>query len=125
MRPISEEEMRGYVEGFRARSALLEARRQGIEARAKETLARCVEQLRAIPEVRRIILYGSLAKGTFDMGSDIDLVIEGLPMEAHLRLASALDRDAPFDVDLQRWEELRDDFRRVVQSHGRVLYERP
>ncbi|MBI4605563.1 MAG: nucleotidyltransferase domain-containing protein [Planctomycetes bacterium] len=84
--------MRGYVEGFKARAALREEQRS-LEARAGEIAVRCAERLRAIPEVRRVVLYGSLAKGTFHQRSDIDIAVEGLPMEAHFRVWAELERD--------------------------------
>lgn len=125
MRPITEEEMRGYIEGFKARAALKEVRRKELEARARESVAGWVEQLRAIPQVRRIILYGSLAKGSFQPGSDVDIAVEGLPPEAHFRIWAELERDSEFNVDLERWEELGDGLRRVIQSYGQVLHEGP
>ncbi len=124
MRPIGEDEMRAYVEGFRARCEMREHRRRERQARAEAAVARWVERLRAIPEVRRVILYGSLAKGAFDEGSDIDLAVEGLPMEAHFRVACELERDEEFSLDLQRWEELGEEFRELLLLYGRVLYEK-
>jgi len=78
-----------------------------------------------MPEIRRIILCGSLAKGTFHRGSDIDLVVEGLPAQAHFRLWSELERDEDFNLDLHRWEDLSEGFRQVIEGYKRVLYARP
>jgi predicted nucleotidyltransferase len=125
MKPITEEEMRTYIEGFKARAALKEARRKEIEERARRALTRCVEKLRAIPEVRRVILYGSLAKGTFQPGSDVDLAVEGLPPEAHFRVWAELEREADLNIDLERWEELGEGLRKVIQGYGQVLHEGP
>lgn len=89
-----------------------------------ETVERWVERLRGIPEVRRIILYGSLVKGSYRPGSDIDLAVEGLPAEHHFRVWSELEREEGGELDLQRWEEFSEGFRGVILSYGRVLYER-
>ena len=125
MKEISEQEMQAYVEGFKARAALQKARRRELQTRAMQAVSRWVEKLRSITAVERIILYGSLAKNTFHEGSDIDLVVEGLPADTHFRVWSELDRDEDFNLDLHRWEELSDGFRSVIQSYGRVLYARP
>ena len=63
-------------------------------------------------------------KETFREDSDIDLAVVGLPIEAHFRVWAEVERDSEFKVDLQRMEELSDDFRRVVESYGKVLHER-
>jgi predicted nucleotidyltransferase len=128
VKPVSEEEMKGYVEGFKSRAAAREARRRELEAKAAAAAASWVERLRRIPEVRRVILYGSLAKGTFGEGSDVDLAVEGLPAELHYRLASELEGESESEseprLDLERWEEFSPGFREVVLSYGKVLYER-
>jgi predicted nucleotidyltransferase len=125
MREITAEELNGYVEGFKARAASEAARRRELQARAGGVVSRWVERLRVIPEVRRVVLYGSLAKGTFDKGSDIDLVVEGLPRELHFRIWSELEDGESFRLDLHRWEELAEGFRQLVQSYGKLLYAQP
>lgn len=122
MREITEEEMRGYVAGLRARMAAQQARRHEAAEQARASVAHLAERLRAIPEIKQIILYGSLAKGTFREGSDIDLAVEGLPMERHFRVWNELEEETRFELDLQRWEEFTDGFRRVIEKHGQVLY---
>lgn len=123
MAAISERDMSAYAAGFRARMAAREKLRKEIEARAEEAVARVVERLRSRPGIRRIFLFGSLAKGTFQKGSDIDLAVEGLPAELHMRVAAELEREEDFDLDLQRWEELSEGFRSAIRSYGRILHE--
>ena len=125
MREISPEEMKGYVEGFRTRLALDSARRRELAARARKAADRCAVRLRAIPDVRRVFLYGSLAKGTFREGSDIDLAVEGLPTELHFRIWAELEEGEAFRIDLERWEELSEGFRELVESYGQLLHARP
>ncbi len=48
--------------------------RSGLEKRDAEIIQRA---LWAFPEVERLILYGSRAKGTFDRRSDVDLALYG------------------------------------------------
>ncbi len=57
-----------------------------------------------IPEIDKVILFGSRAKGTHKRGSDVDLAIKGnnLAYESAIRLASLLNEESPmpyfFDV---------------------------
>ena len=117
--------MCGYVAGFKQRQAAAAERSRELASRARESVHRAVERLKAIPEVRRIILYGSLAKGTLHQGSDIDFAVEGLPATSHFQVWAEIERDAGCTIDLQRLEELGDGFRQVILRYGEVLYTRP
>ena len=58
------------------------------------------------PEVRRVWLFGSLAKGREpDFRSDMDLAVEGLPPGRYLSVWAALDEALRLTPDLVRWEE--------------------
>jgi len=66
-----------------------------------------IEKLRAVfqsfAQVERVILYGSRAKGTYRMGSDIDLTVEGegLSLQQLLAMESQIDELLlPWMVDL-------------------------
>lgn len=68
---------------------------------------RAVEQIRAVfrdyPQVREVVLYGSRAKGTYRLGSDIDLCIRGdtLGLSALLAIENRIDDLLlPWKVDL-------------------------
>lgn len=58
----------------------------------------------AFPEVRQLILFGSRAKGTHKVGSDVDLAIKGgaVTYDTAVRLAGRLNEEEPlpyfFDV---------------------------
>lgn len=80
------------------------------------------------PEIEKVILYGSRAKGNFKTGSDIDLTLCGAALTSDLcsTVASALDDLLlPYTIDLSVFDELdhaklRDHIDRV----GVVFYER-
>jgi predicted nucleotidyltransferase len=81
--------------------------------------------LSAFPEVRRIWLFGSVAKGRrLDFRSDLDLAVEGLLAEEHLRAWSRLDERLRLPADLVRWEEANPTLRQEIERWGFVLYER-
>lgn len=67
-------------------------------------LAQIVAAARAFPEIEKLVLFGSRAKGTQKPGSDVDLAIKGhaVTYETALRLAEVLNEETPlpyfFDV---------------------------
>lgn len=64
--------------------------RHGLSAK---TLAQIAGVLAHFPEVERVVLFGSRAKGTHRRGSDIDLALAGARVDWHTvgRIDSALD----------------------------------
>lgn len=89
-----------------------------------------VEKIRSVfakhPNVERVVLYGSRAKGTYKPGSDIDLTLygESIPQKEKDRILDELDElDLPYVIDLSVFSQLthaklRDHIERV----GVVLY---
>lgn len=82
----------------------------------------------ACPQIERVILYGSRAKGTFRVGSDIDLTIVGdeVTHSQLLRLANQLDDLLlPYKIDLSLLRQIENpDLREHIQRVGVVFYER-
>lgn len=98
-----------------------------------ETLTRIHGVLETHPEVERVMLYGSRAKGGFRAGSDIDLclIAPSLSLTQQLQIESELDDLLlPYKIDLSRMHTLDnpaliDHIRRVgvtfyeAKSHAR------
>ena len=92
---------------------------------AQADLEAAVGILSRCPEVRRIWLFGSLAKGRKpDFRSDIDLAVEGLPAEQHLSVLALLDEALRLPPDLVRWEEANQTLRDEIERWGILVYER-
>ena len=69
--------------------------------------------------VRRILLFGSLAEGHFD----IDLAVEGLDGAALFRAGAELEEIAQhFRVDLIPMEQAYPELLRHLEQHGKQLY---
>lgn len=93
-------------------------------------LEQVVDQLRAMG-ARRIILFGSRARGRARQGSDIDLLVimdDGRTFKERMReIYARLETDADVDILAYSPEEFervrnRSFFRRVL-AEGKVLYE--
>lgn len=80
------------------------------------------------PEIEKVILYGSRAKGSFKTGSDIDLTLCGAALTSDLCsiIASALDDLLlPYTIDLSVFDELdHEKLREHIERVGMVFYER-
>lgn len=109
---------RTLVERRRA-AALRTSRRAGeLRVALAETLATARE--RGI--IDRAWLIGSLARGAYGPGSDVDVVVEGLALEDSGALWGELVERLRTDrVDLLRLEELPETFRRRVLEEGEPL----
>lgn len=83
--------------------------------------------LRGLPDINRVWLFGSRAKGTARPNSDIDLAVEGL--DSALKVAAAVERlnelPLPYQIDLQAWEDIKNhELREHISRVGILLYER-
>jgi uncharacterized protein len=84
--------------------------------------------LARIPSLRRAILYGSRALGTFRPGSDLDLALDGanLQTEDVTRLAGYLDElPLPYRYDLTDYHRIANPaLREHIEQHGVVFWTR-
>lgn len=73
---------------------------------------------------RSVFLFGSLAWGGFHAGSDIDIAVEGLPVDASVyRIAAELDPiAAPFRVELVPLEDASEGLREKILHRGERLH---
>lgn len=81
----------------------------GVTGLTPQTLDRLRQIFQLYPEVERVVLYGSRAKGVFHERSDIDLVVFGQQVERRVIAAILLDlddSDIPLQVDLQCFHDL-------------------
>jgi hypothetical protein len=111
---VSIEEM---IAGWRRREA---ERRERAEARAKEMRAKLPEARRLLEShgARKVILFGSLARGDVTERSDVDLAVEGVrALEYFTALAELVGLfDSP--VDLVELETAGDSIKARVAHEG-------
>ena len=101
-------------------------------ARLHREIETIVEQLKAMGG-RKILLFGSLARGEISLFSDIDLLVlfdEDRPAAELTRSVYQLpQRSEAVDVlaySLRSWERIKDrPFFRHILSYAKVLYEEP
>jgi len=114
-----------FIRGWRARVA--DEREEAIAWRFArlEEVHLAAARLGAMPGVRRVVLFGSLARGTAGTGSDVDLWVEGLESSRWLDALSVVREVVTHgEVDLVRAESASESLGRRVAAEGCVLYER-
>jgi predicted nucleotidyltransferase len=81
---------------------------------------------RKYPEVTRVYLFGSRAKGTHKPGSDVDLAImnQGVSTETVCRIKGELEeRSLPYSVDLVSYPDVtHEEFRKHIETVGVEFY---
>ncbi|MDD2709560.1 MAG: nucleotidyltransferase domain-containing protein [Verrucomicrobiae bacterium] len=95
-----------------------------IEGIDGENLRRMHDVLSSYLDIRRVWIFGSLARGRkSDWRSDLDLAVEGLPVNLHARFWSELDQAVSMPVDVIRWETASALLREEITKWGKLLYE--
>ena len=104
----------------RERSARIAALREKVRSELPDIVA----DLRRNFFVRRIVVFGSFARGEVHERSDLDLAVEGLPAKDYYRaVAACLSASVP--VDLIRIEDAPDALRSRIEKEGKILLEDP
>jgi len=114
-----------YVEGMHRRIAERAAWERAVRERGRECARRVAEAFRRLPGVTRVLLYGSVAYHPIHKGSDIDIAVEGASQAEIDAVAEAHEADAPFRLDIRRFESFPQALQNLVTRFGELLYERP
>lgn len=79
------------------------------------------------PDIQRVLIFGSLAKGYEQPGADIDLAVVAPTLDdsAFARVWAEIDAlPLIFKVDLVHWDRLSNvRLKQKIQSEGRVFFE--
>jgi len=110
---------------LQARRARLARQRQDDEVAASGAMVLSRQLAQLLVDrygATRVLLLGSLARGEFGRGSDIDLAVEGVPPEVFFAAGAELEREARgVAVDLVPLESASAFFRAEVARDGVVL----
>lgn len=113
-----------YVEGMRRRAAERAAWERAARERGQEFARRVAQALARLPGVTRVFLYGSMVYHPIHRGSDIDVAVEGASQAEIDAVTEALEADAPFRLDVRRFETFSPAMQKLVTRFGEVLYDR-
>lgn len=94
---------------------------------SEETIQAINNVFKQYPKIKKVILYGSRAKGTHKPSSDIDLVImtDNMEFEEYLQLQVQLDElMLPYAIDLSIFKDIEHvDLIDHIQRVGIIFYE--
>ena len=93
-----------------------------------QTIAKIITIFAACPEIDKVILYGSRAKGNYRPSSDIDFTIVGdaVAQSQLLKIANELDDLLlPYKIDLSLMRQIEDkDVIEHIKRVGTVFYDK-
>jgi predicted nucleotidyltransferase len=109
----------GWLARDRARAQEAAAWRARIEARLPQVVRLLAEDFGAT----RVLLFGSLARGTAGPTSDVDLLVDGLPLEGLIEATARADRLlAEANADLVPADRVRSEVLTRALAEGILLY---
>ena len=90
----------------------------------RKAAERCVSALKDKYRVKRAFLIGSLVKGLIHERSDIDLVVEGLSPNLHMKALTELWDLLPAGVELNLipYEDAFESLQEKVINEGELIY---
>jgi predicted nucleotidyltransferase len=111
---------------------VLKDKRAEYSLRLESTLERIINHLSKMPEVEKVILFGSYAAGRRDLFTDLDLIVVMESEAEHLQRTAELYGLLESDVDLDLLVYTPQEFGRMRElgflSHaletGKVIYEK-
>jgi uncharacterized protein len=111
-----------YIDYWRRHQEKMRCRRQHLTHEAFLALDKIKRTLVNQYGAQRIIVFGSLAKGQFREGSDIDVAVTGISRRDFFQACAAVNRETEAWVDLKPWEDLEEHFRERILATGIVIY---
>lgn len=90
-----------------------------------EAIRRLVDSVSALPEVRRIFLFGSRARGDAGERSDVDLAVDAPAASRRdwLRIVESVESaETLLRIDVVRLDEAPAGLRGRILSEGKLLY---
>ena len=74
-----------YLDYWQKQNQQQKVQNQYLAEQARESLTPIIKYLTDTFKIKKIILFGSLAKGKFKETSDIDLAVAGIPVTAYFQ----------------------------------------
>ena len=123
LQSIPAEKMAAYRAGLRRRLSrpLTSDEKTALESALREA-EQIAQDLIKQHGAKRVILFGSVARQQrLRPDSDIDLAVEGMPVESYYQIVGDLWTEQGRRIDLIRLEAMRPAFRELVEREGKLL----
>ena len=112
-----------YLKYWQERQIKQDLENQRLAQQARQKLPEVLELLIDKFQANKIILFGSLAKGTFHQESDIDLAVAGIEPSQYFKALAEVNNISDRWIDLKPLESLEPYFLKRVLETGECLYE--
>jgi predicted nucleotidyltransferase len=112
-----------YLKYWQERQFEQDLKNQRLAQQARQELSQVIELLIDRFQVSKIILFGSLAKGTFHQDSDIDLAVAGIEPSKYFQALAQVNNISDRWIDLKPLESLEPHFLKRVLETGECLYD--
>jgi predicted nucleotidyltransferase len=113
-----------YAAGWQARDRLRQQRAAEWRSRMEACLPQVARMLADDFGATRVLLFGSFARGIAVPGSDIDLLVDGLPMERLIEATVRAERLlAEARVDLVPADQIRPEVMTEALAEGVLLHD--
>ena len=113
-----------YVEYHLKRIKKAKEEQMAAQQEAWQKLESIIEMIRRHPAIQRAYLFGSLAKGDFRKGSDIDIAVEGLPSREFFAFWGKLEDAAGLPIDLVILTKEKTPLANFIRCWGKLIYEK-
>jgi len=120
--PSKKDNYKKYVEAFR-RLREKRVNQQELVDKAYQTALECTKRLVEEFGAKEVHLFGSLAKGVFVRGSDIDIAVKGIPFRKYLRAGAELMNVNGFEIDLIDMESIGEPLKKRIEEEKYVLFD--
>lgn len=116
-------DLSSYAAGWRARDRARAQEEVAWRARIEARLPQVVRLLAEDFGATRVLLFGSLARGTAGPESDVDLLVDGLPLERLIEATARADRLlAEANADLVPGDRVRPEVLTRALAEGILLH---
>lgn len=92
-----------------------------VDKKIEKKIAKAIEYLKSLG-CEEIIAFGSLADGTFDEYSDIDLAISGIAPRKYFKAVAVLPSIIDHKVDLVALDYVSADFAKKIRERGEKIF---
>ncbi len=94
------------------------------QQKAWQKVETILDIIRRHPTIQRAYLFGSLAKGDFRKGSDIDIAVEGLPSHEFFAFWGKLEEATGLPIDLVILTKEKTPLADFIRCWGKLIYEK-
>ncbi|NVM30162.1 MAG: nucleotidyltransferase domain-containing protein [Candidatus Helarchaeota archaeon] len=92
-----------------------------VDKKIEKKIAKAIEYLKSLG-CEEIILFGSLAEGTYDKYSDIDLAVSGISPLKYFDAVAVLPSIVDHRVDLIALDYISEDFKNKIRKEGEIIF---